>query len=251
MTCIKHKWVCVCSIIYSLTFLCNTVIINWSCQLMPENMMTLQCIIKNYCHCCCGMVLSGLSSAHKHWMWKVSKCCLFCINKREGRERSRRSRGKNMIPGTLLPRTNEKTTLLKSPCKDWACTHCQCSWCLCPQSEDMSCGYLLPPGMCIHWSSLAQKNDFTYAATQACHCYLTVEAEVDLRPLHADFRWQSGAGTGFSPCPSCFSSQYLSISAPKSYFVHLPPMLYDPTNWHHISHWPRALHAEWHHKHDT
>ena len=61
----------------------------------------------------------------------------------------------------------EKTTLLKSLCKGWACIHCQCSWCLCPQSGDMSCGYLLPPGMGIHWSSLAQKNDFTYAATQS------------------------------------------------------------------------------------
>jgi hypothetical protein len=78
-----------------------------------------------------------------------------------------------MIPGTLLPRTNEKTTLLKSLCKGWACTHCQWSWCLCPQSGHMSCGYLLPPGMCIHWSSLAKKNDFTYAATQSVAVPLT------------------------------------------------------------------------------
>jgi hypothetical protein len=27
-------------------------------------------------------------------------------------------------------------------------------------------------------------------------------------------------------------------------------MLYDPTNWHHICHWHRTLHAERHHKHD-
>ena len=85
---------------------------------------------------------------------------------------------------------------------------------------------------------------------EACHCHLAVEAEDDLRPLHANFRWNSGAGTGFSPSPSCFPSQYLSICAPNSYFIHLPPMLYDPTNWHHICHWHRTLHAERHHKHD-
>jgi hypothetical protein len=85
---------------------------------------------------------------------------------------------------------------------------------------------------------------------KTCHCYLTVEAEVDLRPIHADFRWQSGTGTGFSLCPSCFPSQHLSSSAPNSYFVHLPPMLCDPTNWHHVCPWRRALHGEQHHKHD-
>jgi len=163
-----------------------------------------------------------------------------------------------MIPGTLLPRTTEKTALLKSLCKDWACTHCQCSWCLFPRSGHVI--WIFAASRNVHslikfntekWLYLCS-NTVSGCATvcEACRCFLTVEAEVDLRPLHADFRWQGGAGTGFSPCPSCFPSQYLSISAPNSYFVHLPLMLCDPTNWHHACHWHRTLHAERHHKHD-
>lgn len=37
-----------------------------------------------------------------------------------------------------------------------------------------SYGYLLPPGMCILWSSSTQKNDFTYAATQSVAVPLSV-----------------------------------------------------------------------------
>jgi len=108
-----------------------------------------------------------------------------------------------MIPGTLLPRTNEKTTLLKSLCKGRACTHCQCSWCLCPQSGHMSCGYLLPPGMCIHWSSLAWKNYFTYAATQSVAVplsmrHVTVISLWRLRWISGHFMWTLDGKVGLT-----------------------------------------------------
>jgi hypothetical protein len=153
-----HKTqVSLCSWISSGTLLCKTVITSWRCKLIPENMMTFQCIIKNYCHRCCGMILCGLTSAHEHWMQKVSKSCLFCVQ-HEGGETDKKKKiytRKNMIPGRLP----------KKLLRGWACTHGQCWWCLCAHSGHISFGYLLPSGMCIHWSSLAQKNDFTYAAT--------------------------------------------------------------------------------------
>jgi len=36
-----------------------------------------------------------------------------------------------------------------------------------------------------------------------------------------------GTGTGFSPIIVVYSCQYYSISAPYSYFIHLPQMLCD------------------------
>jgi hypothetical protein len=57
-------------------------------------------------------------------------------------------------------------------------------------------------------------------------------------------------GTGFSPIVVVYSCQYYSISAPYSYFIHLPLMLYDLHAWEHhwisccLSHSPPVTHQE-------
>ena len=75
-----------------------------------------------------------------------------------------------------------------------------------PESENMSCGYVLPPVMCIHWSSLAQKMPSLTQQHRPCHCLggtsLVCGGWGYIGPLRTDSRWQSGNGTGFSPCPS-------------------------------------------------
>ena len=249
----KHKWACAYSRISSGTFLYKTVIINWSCQLMAENMMmTFQCIIKNYCHCCYGMIPCGLTSVHEHRMRKFNKSCLVCVQY-EGGKREKIERGGKYDSCHTAARTTEKL-LFWSHCVGAGLALITSVHDVTPRKWEHVM-WLCAASSNVHsLIKFSTKNAFTYSATPSVplprrhvtgmwrlRLYRATSYWLEV----AKWQWDRLFSVSFSfPCP------YISISSPNSYFVHLSPMLYDLTNWHHVCHRSRTLYAEWHNKHD-